>query len=347
MLLGPRPDQGDEEYLGWLMEQPFRSIRVGFRRVETAQCLVIDEISMLPGRQMQFLEFLFRTLRGNDRPWGGCQIIAVGDFLQLAPVRTNEAQAYDWAFDNPVWARSGFVPIALTKVRRQNDAEFVSALAGVRVGDVTGATARTLHARVSHFPPAEIPRLFTHNVQVDRWNHVMLEGLPGEETHLEAIVSGPDHRVAFLADNLMCPRTLVLKPGARVMFTVNHRHGDYVNGTIGTVERIGLDTLEVGLPDCRVVELERFTWKAGEESSLATLSQFPLRLAYAMTTHKSQGLSLDAAYCDIRAAREPGQAYVALSRVRTLAGLHLKEWFGGLFVSARAIEFHRAISATP
>ena len=345
MMLGPRGDQTDEGYLEWLRSQPYPSIRSGFRRVQWAECLVIDEISMLPGRQMQFIEYLFRTIRDDERPWGGCQVIVVGDFMQLAPVRTNDAAPYDWAFENPVWERSGFAPVVLKKVRRQDDAEFVSALSGVREGEVTGASARTLHARVSNFPASDIPRLFTHNNQVDRWNNVMLDGLPGEEVHLHGSTSGPDHRVKFLTENLLTPEDLVLKPGARVMFTVNHKHGEYVNGTIGTVESIGMDWVVVRLPSGFPVQLERFTWKAGEDSNVATFSQFPLRLAYAMTIHKIQGLTLDSAYVDIRAAREPGQVYVALSRVRTLAGLHLKEWFNGIHVSNRALEFHRALAA--
>lgn len=342
MMLGPQGDQTNEDYFNWLATQPYPSIRRGFDRVARAECLVIDEISMLPGRQMQFLEWLFCHLRGSTKAWGGCQLIVVGDFLQLAPVRKNESQPYDWAFAHPVWERSEFTPVNLSTVRRQNDAEFVAALSGVREGEVRGDGAKLLRGRVANFPPAEIPRLFTHNTQVNRWNHVMLEGLEGEERVYEAQTSGPENRVKSLADSCLAPESLTLRVGAKVMFVVNEKHQTYVNGTIGEVLRLGEDTIDVELPGGDWVTLQRYVWKSGESGqAVATFAQFPVRLAYAITIHKSQGLTLDAAYVDIRAAREPGQAYVALSRVRTLQGLHLKEWFNGLHVSQLAIDFHR------
>lgn len=340
MLLGPKGDQSDEAYFDWLREQRFPSIRAGFRRVECCRCLVIDEISMLPGRQFRFLEWLFRRLRGCDEPWGGCQVIVIGDFLQLAPVRTRESEPYDWAFLNPAWERSGFTPILLTKVHRQSDRDFIDALSGVREGEVSGRRADLLHGRVVAFPKSHIPRLFTHNAQVDRWNSVMLDELEGEERVFVGEKGGNERMSQFLADNLMCPETLRLKPGARVMFTVNHQKGEFVNGTIGIVSRLEPDRVAVRLPGGSEIDVERFKWRAGEDENEGTYAQFPLRLAYAMTIHKSQGLTLDDAYVDIRAAREPGQAYVALSRVRSLGGLHLKDWFRGLVVSTAALRFY-------
>lgn len=343
MMLGPQEGESNEECFERLRQEPYPSIRAGFRRVEECECLEIDEISMLGGRQMEFAEFLFRRLRGNDDPWGGCQVIVIGDFLQLAPVRTKDHLPYDWAFMHEVWERSEFTNIALQTVRRQSDVEFIHALSGVREGEVHDGVARTLKARVKPFPPEDTPRLFTHNAQVHKWNQVMLDGFPGDEVAIPAITSGPEHRLKFLRENLMAPETLVIKPGARVMIVVNHKEQLYVNGTIATVERITLDEITVTLPDGFEVALKRFVWKAGEGNQIATFEQFPIRLAYAMTIHKSQGITLDSAYIDIRAAREPGQAYVALSRCRTLEGLWIKEWFNSVVVSQRAIEFHRSL----
>ena len=142
------------------------------------------------------------------------------------------------------------------------------------------------------------------------------------------------------------------------MFTVNRSEPDrtaplFVNGQIGTVEKIGMgvdamdkmdgvDRVWVRVAKGDVIPVERFTWRFdARDEEAAKFSQFPLRLAWAMTIHKAQGLTLDAAYLDIRAAREPGQAYVAVSRVRTLAGLHFKAWFKGVHVSPEAIQFYR------
>jgi hypothetical protein len=309
---------------------------------------------MLPGRQFEFVEFLFRRLRGRDEPFGGCQVIATGDFLQLPPVRTSESERYDWAFQSPAWAAANFRTFVLETVRRQDEPRFVRALADFRVGRVWGDSARLLQSRVRSNPPSTMPRLFTHNVQVDKWNNFQLSELPGDPVVLHAEQSGPELQREFLTRNLLTPATLHLKPGALVMFTVNRATPGandplYVNGQLGTVEGTegtnGTDRILVRVKNGEVIPVERFTWRYDQQDEdSASFSQFPLRLAWAMTIHKAQGLTLDSAYLDIRAAREPGQAYVAVSRVRTLAGLHFKEWFKGVHVSPEAIEFYQSIN---
>jgi ATP-dependent exoDNAse (exonuclease V) alpha subunit len=238
----------------------------------------------------------------------------------------------------------------LEKVRRQDEAGFVRALGDFRVGRVWGDSARILQSRVRSNPPSTMPRLFTHNVQVDKWNVFQLSELPGEETVLHAEQSGPDLQRAFLTRNLLTPATLQVKPGALVMFTVNKNEPNrteplFVNGQIGTVQAVEPGAVVVKTKAGAVIRVERFTWRyAQDDPESASFSQFPLRLAWAMTIHKAQGLTLDSAYLDIRAAREPGQAYVAVSRVRSLAGLNFKEWFKGVHVSPEAIEFYKTIN---
>ena len=349
MLLGPAAGQSTEEYFLQLQRDPRRSILAGFNRVKRCEVLVIDEISMLPGRVFEFVEFLFRRLRGRDVPFGGCQVIATGDFLQLPPVRKGETEPYDWAFQSPAWAVAGFRTFLLEKVRRQDEPGFVRALADFRVGQVWGDSARILQSRVRSNPPSTMPRLFTHNVQVDKWNNFQLSELAGEETVLHAEQSGPELQREFLTRNLLTPATLHLKPGALVMFTVNKNEPGrnepaFVNGQIGTVEAVEPGAVLVKAKTGAVIRVERFTWRYDQQDDdAASFSQFPLRLAWAMTIHKAQGLTLESAYLDIRAAREPGQAYVAVSRVRTLAGLNFKEWFKGVHVSPEAIEFYQNI----
>ena len=350
MLIGPAAGQSNEDYFAQLQRDPRRSILAGFNRVKRCEVLVIDEISMLPGRQFEFVEFLFRRLRGRDEPFGGCQVIVTGDFLQLPPVRTNETERYDWAFQSPAWAAAGFRTFVLDKVRRQDEPVFVRALSDFRIGRVWGDTARILQSRVRSNPPATMTRLFTHNVQVDKWNSFQLSELPGDETILHAEQSGPELQREFLTRNLLTPATLHLKPGALVMFTVNKNEPGrneplFVNGQIGTVEAVEPDSVLVRCKDGAEIRVERFTWRYdAQDDSSGSFSQFPLRLAWAMTIHKAQGLTLDSAYLDIRAAREPGQAYVAVSRVRSLAGLNFKEWFKGVHVSPEAIEFYQSIN---
>jgi len=350
MLIGPAAGQSNEDYFAQLQRDPRPSIKAGFNRVRRCEVLVIDEISMLPGRQFEFVEFLFRRLRGRDVPFGGCQVIATGDFLQLPPVRKSETERYDWAFQSPAWAAAGFRTFVLDKVRRQDEPGFVRALADFRIGRVWGDTARILQSRIRSNPPATMTRLFTHNVQVDKWNHFQLSDLPGDETILEAQQTGPDHQREFLTKNLLTPQTLQLKPGALVMFTVNKTEPGsqnplFVNGQLGTVLDVTPGAVLVKAKTGAEIYVERFTWRYDQQDdSSATFSQFPLRLAWAMTIHKAQGLTLDSAFLDIRAAREPGQAYVAVSRVRSLAGLNFKEWFKGVHVSPEAIEFYKTIN---
>ncbi len=352
MLLGPAVGQSDEEYFAQLERDKRRSVLAGFNRVRRCKVLVIDEISMLPGRQLEFIEFLFRRLRGRDEAFGGCQVIVTGDFLQLPPVRTSEAEPYDWAFRSSAWEAAGFRSFVLDVVRRQDEPEFVQALGDFRVGRVWGPSARLLQSRVINFPPANMPRLCTHNVQVDKWNEFQLSELPGDETVLEAVQIGPEHQRQFLVKNLLTPATLRVKPGALVMFTVNKNEPDrreplFVNGQTGIVESVqpGASSVLVRTNGA-VIPVERFEWRYdAQDPGSAVFSQFPLRLAWAMTIHKAQGLTLDSAYLDIRAAREPGQAYVAVSRVRSLAGLQFKEWPKGVHVSPEAIEFYRALAA--
>lgn len=347
MMLGPALGQSNEEYYQELQRDPRPSIRAGFNRVRHCEVLVIDEISMLPGRQLDYIDYQFRRLRECDEPFGGCQIIATGDFLQLPPVRPRGQERYDWAFRSPAWAAAGFRTFILDQVRRQDEPEFVRALADFRVGEVWGETARLLQSRVRANPPATMPRLLTRNTKVDRWNNIQLSELPGHEVVLEAVQTGPQIQRNFLTKDLLTPATLRLKPGALVMFTVNKNEPGrneplFVNGQIGTVDSVEPRAVLVRGHDSGMICVEPFTWRLdAQDDNSASFTQFPLRLAWANTIHKAQGLTLDSAYVDISAAIEPGQAYVAVSRVRTLEGLNFKEWFKGIQVSPEAMQFYK------
>jgi ATP-dependent DNA helicase PIF1 len=282
MLLGPGSDQRDpnetnETYFRWLCDQPYRSIRRGFERIVRCKVLVIDEISMLSGRQLNFIEWMFRKLRDDDRPWGGCQVITVGDFLQLAPVRKGEAKPYDWAFADPVWEQSGFTNILLEKIHRQTQLDFISALCAVRVAKVSGRAAQTLHNRIVMFPDANIPRLFTHNSMVDKWNTAMLEDVPGEATEFVGEIFGDQKAGEFIADNLLTPRNLFLKVGCQVMMTVNDPDGMYVNGTAGKVTQISRDFIYVETERMGEVMVSKRVWKNGKpgQEAFAEYVQFP------------------------------------------------------------------------
>jgi hypothetical protein len=348
--LGPKPGQSFDDYFSYMRTRGF-SYQGVVRRIRGTRTLVIDEVSMLPGRIIEFVDYVCRQIRGDARPFGGIQVVAVGDFLQLPPV--SKTGHYDWAFKSPVWEALDFSNVSLRQVHRQDDPEFISILNQFREGTVTREGAAILKKRVAMFPKASILRIFTHNTQVDKWNAYQLGAIEAPEHVLHAEGSGPREEIEWLQKNLVTPSELRIKEGARVMVTANLREaggGDALmaaNGDMGTVTGWTADEVAVRLDNGREILIEPHEWDFDptSESETGTFRQFPLRLAWAATIHKSQGLTLDSALIDIRAAREPGQAYVAVSRVKSLAGLHLKDWFQGMFISPQAKEFHRRIAA--
>lgn len=347
IALGPAPGQSSEDYFSFLERNMTRSRMAAFQRIRRAESLVIDEISMLPGRILDYLEFHFRAVRGDRRPFGGIQIVAVGDFLQLPPVA--KSGKYDWAFLAPSWAKAQFLPAYLTQIHRQDEPLFVEALNNFREGKISRAVADTLASRVKMFVDRKVVRLMTHNAQVDKWNAYQIGDIDAPEVTFNAEFDGPEHEAEFLAKNSITPTELTLKVGARVMVTANIT-GDEgallaVNGQCGTVAGFGGESVAVRMDSGHLMDLTPRAWTFDpQRDDSASMKQIPLRPAYALTIHKSQGLTLDSAHIDIRAAREPGQAYVALSRLRSLRGLFLKDWIKGVHVSEAAIDFYRKLN---
>jgi ATP-dependent DNA helicase PIF1 len=347
--LGPAPGQTHEAYFGWLNQNPPYSRLAAFRRVAAAQCLVIDEISMLPGRIVDYLDYHFRAIRQDLRPFGGIQVIAVGDWCQLPPVA--KTGRYDWAFLCDAWKKAHFRTAYLQTIHRQDEPDFIAALNAFRLGRISQSVADTLAARVQMFVDRKVVRLMTHNSQVDKWNAYQIGEIEAPDRTYEATFTGPEHEADFLAKNSITPVSLTLKEGARVMVTTNIVDADggrgellAVNGQCGTVLHLGDDMISVRLDGGREAVLQPKQWSFDpQREDSGTMTQIPLRPAYAMTIHKSQGLTLDRAHIDIRAAREPGQAYVALSRLRSMGGLYLKEWIKGVHVSPAAIAFYEGL----
>jgi ATP-dependent DNA helicase PIF1 len=346
--IGPRPEQTFGDYYEWMSKRGY-SWQGTRSRIRSTKILIIDELSMLPGRTLDFIDYVCRMIRGSDEPFGGIQVIAVGDFLQLPPV--SKTGVYDWAFQSQAWADADFCAVSLRTVHRQADADFVGLLNMFREGHVTKDGAALLKSRVAMFPDKDILRLLTHNAQVDKWNGYQLGCIEKPEFVLTADGEGPTDEVEWLQKNLVTPTVLRLKETARVMVTAN-LPGELgtlnaANGDMGSV--LGYDSnlnlVTVKLDSGKILTVKQHKWEFDPTSEKETgwFAQFPLRPAWAATIHKSQGLTLDRALVDIRAAREPGQAYVALSRVRGLPGLFMKDMFKGVWVSDEAREFHRKI----
>jgi hypothetical protein len=321
-------------------------------RIERARVLVIDEISMLPARSLALVDTVCRHIRGNTAPFGGLQIVLVGDFFQLPPVVRRDAQeamlqlsdgedAFGAVFAHASSAWRDLSPTVcyLSEQHRQSDRPFLEVLAAIRANACTGIHRERLAARQigKERLPEGCTRLFTHNTAVDEINERQLERLGGKTHVFTMAAKGVEPFVQALKRGCLSPETLQLKLGAAVMFTRNDQGGRYVNGTLGVVEDFDADEghpVVATRPGKRIVA-EPSTWKIDEGGhERASITQIPLRLAWAITVHKSQGMSLDAAVIDLSRAFEFGQGYVALSRLRSLAGLHL------LGLNERALRVH-------
>ena len=299
------------------------------KRIISAKVLIIDEISMLDASTLSSVDRVLRTIRRRplmeEEPFGGLQVIFVGDFFQLPPVSKNSSATF--AFNSGAWKDANPVVCYLAEQHRQEDESFVRLLSSWRKGVFDDDEWRLFEERIGTAPAeGAVTRLYTHNADVDRINNEKLDELDGPSRVFWMQTQGSKTLVESLRASCLSPEQLSLKQGAAVIFTRNNFDAGYVNGTLGTVS--GFD--ESGYPvvttnDGRTIIVETAEWSLQDGNKvLARITQLPLRLAWAITIHKSQGMSLDAAVIDLRAAFEYGQGYVAVSRVRSLRGLYIE-----------------------
>ena len=323
-------------------------------RIERTSVLVIDEISMLPARSLTLVDAVCRHIRGSSVPFGGLQIVLVGDFFQLPPIvrRQNDdgmlpladgtdAYGAEFAHASPAWRDLAPTVCYLSEQYRQTDLAFADVLAAIRSNACTGGHRQRLTERLIDRDrlPAGCTRLFTHNATVDEINLQQLAKLGGKPHVFGMMSKGPEPFVRALQRGCLSPESLELKQEAVVMFTKNDPAGRFVNGTLGVVAEFdkGDGHPVVWTRGGKCIVAEPAKWKIEENGKeRASITQVPLRLAWAMTVHKSQGMSLDAAVIDLSKAFEYGQGYVALSRLRELSGLHL------LGLNERALRVHPA-----
>ncbi|MGE0613761.1 MAG: ATP-dependent RecD-like DNA helicase, partial [Hyphomicrobiales bacterium] len=323
------------------------------RRMQKARVLVIDEISMLSAATLGLVDTVCRHVRDDRAPFGGLQVVLVGDFFQLPPVSRPRGDgpggflaeledgdlAARFAHAAPVWRDLAPTVCYLSEQHRQEDRDFFGLLAAIRANACGPEHRRLLVSRRTN--PDQLPkgctRLYTHNAAVDRMNDAELARVPGAATRFDMTSTGPQALAEALARGCLSPARLELKEGAAVMFTRNDPAGRYANGTLGTVAGFDSETGNpvVAIRGGRRIAAEPATWSLEENArTRASITQVPLRLAWAITVHKSQGMSLDAAATDLGRAFEYGQGYVALSRLRRMDGLYL------LGLNERALQVH-------
>ncbi|OHA59990.1 MAG: AAA family ATPase [Candidatus Vogelbacteria bacterium RIFOXYD1_FULL_42_15] len=316
------------------------------KRIRRTKVLIIDEVSMISADTLTMVEAVCREVKGVSAPFGGLQVVLVGDFFQLPPIvdrqepaptdlflelETIEQPTSHFSFSSPVWSRAGLIVCYLTEQHRQADRQFSAVLSAIR-SETVGVLEQEIVASRLVTPntvPTEATKLFSHNLNVDQINLDKLNKISGSIRIFTMKSEGREALVITLKKSCLSPERLELKIGARVMFTKNNQRLGFVNGTLGEV--IGFAKLSgrpiVKTKDGRRIEVESMAWPVEENGrALAQITQLPLRLAWAITIHKSQGMSLDEAVIDLSQVFEFGQGYVALSRVRSLAGLHLLGW---------------------
>lgn len=311
------------------------------KRVRKTRVLIIDEVSMLAPETLGMVDMVLRAIQNPDLPFGGIQVILVGDFFQLPPVMKNyqkqeqglfgDQKGPRFAYNSAVWSKLQLIVCYLTEQHRQDDSELLSILTAIRADTFDEAEYEYIQSRKveSGDVPASAPKLFTHNADVDRVNDELLAELKTPGHTLTMTSFGPPALVAGLKKGCLSPESLTLKEGAQVMFTKNNPREGFVNGTLGVV--VGFSEYDhyprVQTRDGREIIAEPSEWVIEEGGVVrASVSQVPLRLAWAITVHKSQGMSLDEAVVDLSRVFEYGQGYVALSRVRRLSGLYVLGW---------------------
>ncbi|MFH1968281.1 MAG: AAA family ATPase [bacterium] len=317
-------------------------LKKGFvkKRFKNTGVIIIDEISMLSAKQFDSLNFICRAFKENNLPFGGMQVVCSGDFFQLPPIVPTSSRILDseaigkrngdipkFAYESNVWSNMDIKICYLEEQYRQKEEdkllELLNHIRNSRVEEAKNIlSVKNFGDALLNIEPA---KLYTHNVDVDAINSTELDKISEKENVYFMKISGNKHVSEALKRGCLAPEKLVLKKGAKVMFVKNNFEEGYVNGTMGFVSDFDSD----GLPLVKIlkgsfIKMDFANWKVEEDGQIkAEISQIPLRLAWAITVHKSQGMNLDSAEIDLSKSFVEGMGYVALSRLRSLSGLKL------------------------
>ena len=299
--------------------------------LENAQVLIIDEISMLHAKQLNLVNQVLKYFKDSDDAFGGIQVIVAGDFFQLPPVGKNDERNRDkFCFMSDAWVEAKFRVCYLTEQHRQGDDYLNDILNAIRAQSIDHQHIHALeHTRHQDIGDT-FTRLYTHNMDVDNINFKHLNEIETESKQFDAVCDGNEKLIETLKSSVRAPEILNLKKHAKVMFVKNNFDMGYINGSLGEV--IGFEEDDdhgilpkVKLTDGTVLLVEPETWSVDNDAgkTIASFQQIPLRLAWAITIHKSQGMTLEAAEINLSHTFEKGQGYVALSRLKSLSGLRL------------------------
>lgn len=319
------------------------------KRYNSTDVLIIDEVSMLHGARLDMVDEACKLLRENGDPFGGLQVILTGDLFQLPPVNRGGGDD-DFVHRSRAWRQLNPSICYITEQHRQGNDLLLDILTAMRQDNLSEDHQQALLARVGIKPDDDVvlTRLFSHNVDVESINQQHLNQLAGDTHIFEMSTDGRAQYIEQLVKSVLAPEVLELKVGAEVMFVANNFAEGYANGTRGQVVAFNGDTPIVRLlASGKEIAVEPHNWTREEDGrERGRVTQLPLRLAWAITIHKSQGMSLDAALVDLSRSFTYGMGYVALSRVRSIDGLYLHGINGNaLLLHPDIYEFDRVIQA--
>ncbi len=332
------------------------------KQIQKCKLLAIDEISMLDIKTFEYVDKVLRQVRENDEPFGGIQLIVIGDFFQLPPVNLNTDDERKYCFESELWNDLNFKTIMLTKNYRQNEEKLITALSNMRINSLSDDDIKLFKTReCTHADDlSDILHIFATNAEADNYNNYKFRNITEPEYTLRAsdgIYKGKElietaqnerDENIFKRIDMVCnaEKNIALKLGVRVMLLTNLSFEDgLINGSCGVVEEINDDYVLVKFDNGVTSQITKHDFEFyNNEVLIAVRKQFPLRLAYGITIHKSQGMSLDKLVVDCSRIFEKGQAYVALSRIKTLEGLYLFNFNPQkVMVDEKVVDFYQTL----
>lgn len=326
------------------------------KKLRSAKMLAIDEISMISAEVFDMLNNLLKAVRQNEKPFGGIQLILFGDFLQLPPVNRENGEIF-FCFESEAWQEAQIETIILKDIFRQSEKDLVNLLNNLRFGELTKYDLELLRGRFKKEDPDktfEATILGTHNIQVEKINLSKLDCINGYEKTYKAKFEGKPEKIEFLRRNCIVPEELTLKIGAQVMMLKNTfvKEG-VINGSIGIIRSFdnkkGYPVVEFTNGALLTIApnewaVSKFNENTAQVEVEAMMIQIPLVLAWAITVHKSQGMTLEKIRCNLGSAFAEGQVYVAISRVKSLEGLFIESFnINNVKINKKVIEFYKSL----
>ena len=335
-----------------------------FRQIVGCKILAIDEISMLNVETFQYVNEVLKQVRENDKPFGGIQVLFIGDFFQLPPVEQGESFERRYCFETELWDELELKNVVLKRNFRQNEEDFIKALSDMRINRLTEEDIDLLETRCVDEDDGEILHIFSTNEEANRYNTVKFNAIDepvinfvakdgvyrGKSLVYEGFMPREEMILDIFNKNCRADREIFLKKGCRVMLLVNMDFDrGLINGSCGVIQGFNDETINITFDNGVNANIPMHEFEYYYNDKVVALRlQYPLKLAYGITIHKSQGMTLDKLVVDCKRVFECGQVYVAMSRVKTLGGLYLRHFEPTqVLADNKVARFYRNIEEAP